>query len=201
MNLPNKISLWRLALAPVFAILWRITIESSRGEGFAQWTLPLYVVLVLVYLFLEISDVVDGYIARKYNLVTDLGKVLDPFSDVLSRLTGFYCFVLIGIMPPFFFLVILYRELGVTFGRMIMMKSGVAMAASIWGKIKAVFYGVGGVFGVTYLGFYLFGDSSSLMERAELIGFIVYGLAMISSVISFLFYLPPIVQALQKGDN
>ncbi len=207
MNLPNKISLWRLALAPVFAIVWRITVDSVYwGSGDLSWTLPLYVVLVLLYLFLEISDVVDGYIARKHNLVTDLGKVLDPFSDVLSRLTGFYCFVLIGVMPPFFFLIILYRELGVTFGRMVMMKGGVAMAASNWGKLKAVAYGVGGVFGVAYLGCYLFGAESAgssyeLLDTLQTVGFVVYAVAACMSVISFLFYLPPIVEAFKKGQN
>ncbi len=195
MNIPNKISLWRLSMAPVFAILWRLTVELPK------LSIPLYVVLVLVYLFLEISDVVDGYIARKYNLITDLGKVLDPFSDVVSRLTGFYCFVLLGIMPPFFFLVILYRELGVTFGRMVMIKGGVAMAASSWGKLKAVFYGVGGVFGVAYLGCTVFGSSIEFLKRAQSVGFIVYALAMVASVISFLFYLPPIVEALRKGES
>ncbi len=195
MNLPNKISLWRLALAPVFAIVWRLTVEL------AEWQVPLYVVLVCLYLFLEISDVVDGYIARKYNLVTDLGKVLDPFSDVLSRLTGFYCFVLIGLMPPFFFLIILYRELGVTFGRMVMMKGGVAMAASNWGKFKAVAYAVGGVFGVAYLGVVIFGGSENLLGTLQTVGFIVYGVAAAMSIISFLFYLPPIMEALKKGDS
>ncbi|MCF7954037.1 MAG: CDP-alcohol phosphatidyltransferase family protein, partial [Spirochaetales bacterium] len=122
----------RLFLAPLYFAAYFFPDWLGHSTALFTW------IVLAIYILIELSDVLDGYIARKYNCVTDLGKVMDPFADVFSRLTYFVCFTVSGIMPAWVFLIILYRELGVTFLRMVMIKRGTAMAASIYGKFKAV---------------------------------------------------------------
>lgn len=132
MGLANRITVFRIVLAPVFAAL------------FSAWALgrdPLWLIPVwLVFLLSEVSDVLDGWVARKLGETSDLGKLLDPFSDVLSRLTLFLCLLLVGIAPLWFVLIVLYRELSMTFLRTLMVQKGVVQAASSGGKLKAGLY-------------------------------------------------------------
>jgi CDP-diacylglycerol--glycerol-3-phosphate 3-phosphatidyltransferase len=93
-----------------------------------------------VFLASEVSDILDGWVARKLGETSDLGKVLDPFSDVLSRLTLFVCLLTVGLAPLWFVLIVLYREVSMTFLRMLMVQRGVVQGASSGGKIKAWLY-------------------------------------------------------------
>ena len=134
MNLPNSLTLTRIILAPVvFVLLW-------IPEWFAIHNLTITVVALVLFLFIEVTDLADGFIARKYGLVTDLGKLLDPFSDVFSRITYFITFLAFGILNPIFCLIILYREFSMVFIRMILAQKGIALAAKSGGKLKSVFY-------------------------------------------------------------
>ena len=137
MNVPNKLTVLRLILVPVFFIGYQI-----RSLGFASASIISTIIMVVCYAIAELSDLLDGKIARKYNLVTDLGKVLDPFADTLSHLTFFVCFFGYGIMPAWVFIIIMWREFGILFLRMLMMKTGKAMPANIFGKSKTVFYAI-----------------------------------------------------------
>ena len=134
MGWANRITLFRIALAPLFATLFSLLswLPASR--------LPLVDGLWLLLLVSEASDVLDGWVARKRGETSDLGKLLDPFSDVLSRLTLFVCFLLAGLIPLWFFLVVLYRELTMTFLRLLLVQKGIVQAASAGGKLKAVLY-------------------------------------------------------------
>ena len=132
MGLANRITVFRIALAPVFAGLF---------SAWSAWREPYWLVLVwFVFLVSEVTDVLDGWVARKLGETSDLGKVLDPFSDVLSRLTIFLCLLLAGVAPLWFFLVVLYREVSVTFLRLLIVQKGVVQAALVGGKIKAWLY-------------------------------------------------------------
>jgi len=140
MGLANRITLFRIALAPVFAGLF---------SAWAAWRSPWWLFLVwLVFLISEVSDILDGWVARKLGETSDLGKLLDPFSDVISRLTIFLCLLLVGVVPLWFFLIVLYRELSVTFLRMLMVQRGVVQAASQGGKIKAWLYFIASLVGL-----------------------------------------------------
>ncbi len=184
MNIPNKITVSRLFMAPLFFIIYFLPQWTGVDQTLMTW------LLIIVYILIEGSDLLDGIIARKYHMVTDLGKVLDPFSDVLSRMTYFVCLAFSSIMPLWVFLIILYRELGVTFLRMILMGEGVAMAASIWGKFKAVLYAISAILGILY---------SVLIRMVEgaprwlaIYGTVlpyIFILAAVASVLSFLSYL------------
>lgn len=193
MNLPNKITISRIVAAPVFFVLYFLPIWFGVS---GRWLIP---VIWIVYLYAEISDVIDGYIARKHDLVTDIGKIMDPFSDVMSRMTFFVCFTFSGLMPIWIFLIILYRELGIQFVRMFMMGRGTAMAASIWGKLKAVTYFLSALFGLaTMSGRYL---GVAFLETAgwNWVLFCLFVLAAVSSVFSFGTYVVTVWKDVKKN--
>lgn len=182
MNVPNSLTVARIILAPLFFIAF----------FFNQWTgcceVSALVAMALVFVLSEISDYLDGLIARRYNLVTDIGKVIDPFADVLSRMTYFFCFTLSGLMPAWIFLILIYRELGITFLRMLLIRKGIAMAASKWGKAKAVTYALGGILGVLYTIIIRLDPSNSMLSNLESFTLSVFILGAASSVFSFLTY-------------
>ena len=145
MNLPNKITAARIVLSPVFFCVFYIPriVESSS-------IVPL-IFLWIIFITIEISDLVDGKVARKLGQISDTGKLLDPFADSLSRLTYFFCFAVAGVMKFWIFLIILYRDLGVGFIRLMMARHGVAMSARKSGKIKAIIYAISAVIGLAML--------------------------------------------------
>jgi len=183
MTLPNKLTVGRLVLSPLFFLVYFIP----------YWTESYYKIsalfLIIIFLGIEISDFLDGFIARKYNLVSDLGKILDPFADVVSRLTYFLCFAFSSIMPLWIFLVLMYRELGIIFFRMMMLKKGTVVAASIWGKMKAVTYAVSGIIGVFLVAIMRFGVMSSAVLSIRLVLIFIFILAAFASVASFITYI------------
>lgn len=191
MSLPNVLSFSRILLGPLFLLAFSFRDVVDH---------PAYiVVLVVAYVYLEVSDVLDGWIARKYNLVTELGKVLDPFADVISRLTFFLCFVQAGLFPVVLFALILYRELGITFLRSLMFRRGISVAANYWGKAKAVGYTVASLAGFTYvftedLGFSWF---SSPVFRDGLTW--IFVAIVIASLVSFLTYLQAFLRQGESG--
>jgi CDP-diacylglycerol--glycerol-3-phosphate 3-phosphatidyltransferase len=192
MNLPTKITVFRIIMAPVFFIIYFIP------EWTGSFAAASIYVMIPLFIIMEISDAVDGYIARKYNMVTDLGKILDPFSDVISRVTFFICFTFTGIMPLWTLLVIIYRELAITFLRMMMMGRGTAMAASIWGKAKAVTYSVSGVLGLLLISVYRLGLKFDGIGVFETIVKGVFILAALASALSFMTYFFTVRKAMKN---
>ncbi|MBN1519473.1 MAG: CDP-diacylglycerol--glycerol-3-phosphate 3-phosphatidyltransferase [Spirochaetales bacterium] len=132
----------RIALAPAFYLLFTTTAASST-IGIVP-----AVCIVVLFLIMEITDALDGAVARKTGTVSDFGKLFDPFADSLARLTYFFSFVMSGLMPGWVFILVLYRDLGVSFVRILAMRKGVAMAAQLSGKIKAWVYAVAGGAGI-----------------------------------------------------
>ncbi len=189
MNLPNTLTVARLFLAPVFFILYFLPEWIGTGTVTATW------LLLIVYVLIEASDMLDGYFARSMNLVTDLGKVMDPFADVFSRITYFVCFTVAGIMPAWVFLLILYRELGATFLRMIMISKGVAMAASIFGKIKAVIYAVSSIFGILYTAMIRFYVDVSWIDYFYIIMQATFILGALTALLSLGVYLKAVFRS------
>lgn len=186
MNLPNFLTGTRIAASPILFGLFFLPEVTAVSYVVA---VPL---LWILFILMEVTDVLDGYVARRTNTVTDLGKVLDPYSDVISRLTYFIAFALLGIMNPIFLLLIVYREVSILFIRMLMYRDGVALAASRGGKLKAVFYHISGIFGLVVYsadGLALFSAVPAVQQRLEIITAVVFGLAVISAWLSFLDYL------------
>ena len=145
MKISNRFTLARALFAPVFYLIFNIpTWLHSDILGFVSAC----VMIPLLAVF-ELTDYWDGHYARKYNEVSDFGKLFDPFADVILNLTVFLCAVSAGYMPVFLFVLIFYREFSQNFLRMIALKKGVAIAAKKGGKLKTVFYIISGFFFLT----------------------------------------------------
>ena len=199
MNIPNTVTSSRIFLSPIFFLAFFVPLWT----GFLLQTS--IVVLWLLFVYIEFSDALDGDIARRTNQVTDLGKVLDPFADVFSRLTYFVCLLVANLMPVWVFIIILYREFGIIFIRLLMYRKGVALAARSGGKIKTVMYSLGGGAGLLLsslnrLGMYepqgrlgLFSPFGAdfpavYVEIIAYVAFAAYVIAAVLSVLSFLDY-------------
>ena len=182
MNLPNRITVFRIILSPVFFVFFFLPRWLSVS---GVWLIP---VLWVLFLVSELSDFFDGYFARKLNLVTDIGKIMDPFSDVVSRMTFFVCFTATGLMPVWILMILLYREFGILFLRMFMMGRGTAMAASIWGKAKAITYVLAAGFGLLTMSLRYLGLSAADSSVWNLVLLLLFVLTAVSSVFSFLTY-------------
>jgi CDP-diacylglycerol--glycerol-3-phosphate 3-phosphatidyltransferase len=140
MNYAIIVTISRVAIAPVFAGFF---ITGSAGAHTAAWIW----VCALLALLIEITDMLDGRIARARNQVTDFGKVLDPVADSLSRQTIFISFMIAGIIPWWLYLVFFYRDAFLQLLRIICASGGLVLAARQSGKLKAVLQGMG-TFGV-----------------------------------------------------
>lgn len=127
MNLPNKITIFRVFMIPLFVVL--MMLQRIPGNEFYA---------LAVYAIACISDAVDGHIARKYNLITDFGKFMDPVADKLLVCSALICFVEQGLMPAWIALIIIARELIIDGFRLVAAGKGIVIAASIWGKAKTV---------------------------------------------------------------
>ena len=141
----NAFTLTRIIFAPVFFILYFIPIWTG---AFTKASLLIAIPLLC---FAEFTDYLDGHYARKHNEVSDFGKIFDPFADVILHMTTFACLMFSagdvnGYTPRFIFILIMYREMGQTFLRMVAAKKGIAIAARKGGKIKTVFYVVSGFY-------------------------------------------------------
>lgn len=182
MNVPTRLTVSRIILSPVFFLVWFLPVWTGRGYLLSA------IVLIVLFILQEVTDVLDGAIARKRNLVTDLGKVLDPFADVMSRMTFFICFTGNGLMPVWVFTILMYRELAITFLRLLMIRRGIAMAASVWGKLKAVVYNLAGIAGLTAASFNRFSAPRGLVDIMETVALYIFMLAAAASVGSFITY-------------
>lgn len=180
MNLPNVLTASRLFLAPVFFVLFMY--GNAMGLP-AQLVVPALWLLLIV---IELTDLFDGMAARKLKIVSGFGKLFDPFTDVLARITYFICFAWVGIMPLWILLIILYREFGINFLRMLLVEQGIAMGARSGGKLKAIVYVVAGL--VSLLVWSLAQFSIEVPRALSVLVTVSYVSAAILSVSSFIDY-------------
>lgn len=125
LSLPNKISIVRICMTPVFMYLL-----------LSDWIPNNRILAVLVFVLASFSDSVDGHIARKYNMITLFGKFLDPLADKILITAALVCMIQLGLCNPWFAVIIIAREFIVTSFRIVAASRNVVMAADIWGKIK-----------------------------------------------------------------
>lgn len=190
MNLPNKLTVLRLVMVPVFFISYLISLSGMEAASVVS-----AVMMFICYAVAELSDLLDGKIARKYNLVTDLGKVMDPFADTLSHLTFFVCFMHSGLMPVWAFIIIMWREFSILFLRMLMMRTGKAMPANIWGKSKTCLYAATSILSIVYIVLETFMDISAFDAVYQSILYIAFALSALASLMSFITYLSSIFKS------
>ncbi|WP_026675808.1 CDP-diacylglycerol--glycerol-3-phosphate 3-phosphatidyltransferase [Fictibacillus gelatini] len=136
MNLPNKITISRVMLIPIFLIVLLVPFHWGTLT-IGSWSLPVtHFVAALIFIVASCTDWIDGYYARKFNLVTNLGKFLDPLADKLLVTAAFISLVQLGFTPAWMVIIIISREFAVTGIRTIAAAEGVVIAASQAGKVK-----------------------------------------------------------------
>ena len=127
MNLPNKLTVLRMAMIPLFLLFMLL---PGIPNAFL-WA-------AIVFALASATDFLDGYLARKYNLITDFGKFMDPLADKLLVVSALCCFVESGWVSGLFVFIILAREFLVTSVRLIAAGHGTVIAADLFGKLKTV---------------------------------------------------------------
>lgn len=158
MNLPNKITIFRVFMIPLFVVL--MMLQRLPGNEFYA---------LAVYAIACISDALDGHIARKYNLITDFGKFMDPVADKLLVCSALICFVEQGLMPAWIALIIIARELIIDGFRLVAAGKGIVIAASIWGKAKTVVQMVACFVLILNVDFLIFNIAEQILIYASLI--------------------------------
>ena len=129
MNLPNKLTILRMIMIVPFVVFMLVPIGGAAGKWIA---LALFVIASL-------TDLLDGKIARKYNLVTTFGKFMDPLADKLLVCYALICLVELGRIPAWIVIIIISREFIISGFRLVASDKGVVIAASWWGKFKTTF--------------------------------------------------------------
>ena len=174
MNLPNKLTIFRVILVIPFVALML--------NGYDLWA-------VAVFIIASLTDLLDGKIARKYNLITDFGKFMDPLADKLLVCAAMICLVEMGRLPAWMVIIIISREFIISGFRLVASDNGVVIAASYWGKFKTTFQmlmiivlilNLGGVF--------------------DTIGLVLTWIALILTVVSLVDYLVKNKQVILEGD-
>ncbi len=129
MNLPNKLTTMRVILIPFFVFF----MLAPYFEGYGNY------IAVAIFIVASLTDMLDGKIARKYNLVTNFGKFMDPLADKLLVCSAMICLIETGQLAAWIVIVIIAREFIISGFRLVASDNGVVIAASYWGKFKTTF--------------------------------------------------------------
>ncbi|MBQ3973654.1 MAG: CDP-diacylglycerol--glycerol-3-phosphate 3-phosphatidyltransferase [Lachnospiraceae bacterium] len=127
MNLPNKLTMLRIIMIPFFVFF---LLSEIPGKD---------IIALVIFCAASLTDLADGKIARKYNLVTDFGKFMDPLADKLLVCSALICLVDLGRIPSWVVVIIVAREFAISGFRLIAADNGIVIAASYWGKFKTTF--------------------------------------------------------------
>ena len=180
MNLPNKITITRIFLIPVFVAIYYLQIIPFN-----------FLISAAIFVIASITDFLDGYIARKYKLVTSFGKFLDPIADkvlvstaliiLLSPPNGVSVFALseYGIptfLPAIFVAIILARELIISGFRLVAAGKGMVVSADKWGKVKTFFTDISIIWIIVFMDFNI--------AILQLVGFILLGISVVLTIYS-----------------
>ena len=126
MNLPNKLTIARMAMVPLFMIALLMNTPASR------------IIATVIFALASLTDMLDGQIARKYNMVTNFGKLMDPLADKVLTAAAMICLVELGDLAAWIAVVIIFREYLITGLRSVAASENIVVAANIWGKVKTV---------------------------------------------------------------
>lgn len=130
MNLPNKLTVLRVCLIPFF-------VAALLFDGGSRQDIR--ILADVIFIVASLTDLLDGKIARKYNLVTNFGKFMDPLADKLLVCSALICLIQLGQLPAWIVIVIISREFIISGFRLVAADNGIVIAASYWGKFKTTF--------------------------------------------------------------
>ncbi len=129
MNLPNKLTIMRIILIPFFVFF----LLTPYFEGYGNY------IAAAIFIIASLTDLLDGKIARKYDLVTNFGKFMDPLADKLLVCAAMICLIESGQLSAWIVIIIISREFIISGFRLVASDNGVVIAASYWGKFKTTF--------------------------------------------------------------
>ncbi len=129
MNLPNKLTVLRVIMVPFFVFFMLTDVGGPANKWIA----------LILFCVASLTDMLDGKIARKYNLVTNFGKFMDPLADKLLVCSAMICMIEMEKLPAWIVIVIIAREFIISGFRLVASDNGIVIAASYWGKFKTVF--------------------------------------------------------------
>ena len=178
MNLPNKLTILRVIMIPFFVL----ALLYNGGEN-----QTLRYVAATIFIIASLTDMLDGKIARKYNLVTNFGKFMDPLADKLLVCSALICLVELKELPAWMVIVIISREFIISGFRLVASDNGVVIAASYWGKFKTTFQMIAVVLLIVGI------PALSMVTTA------VVWIALILTVISLVDYIAKNVNVLKEG--
>ena len=178
MNLPNKLTVLRVLMIPFFVAFLLFDITGPADKWIA----------LAIFCIASLTDLLDGKIARKYNLVTNFGKFMDPLADKLLVCTAIICLTSMGKLNVLVVVVIIAREFIISGFRLIASDNGIVIAASYWGKFKTVFQ-----MAMTIV---LIMDLGGVFET---IGSVLTVIALILTIVSLVDYIMKNKQVLTQG--
>ena len=126
MNLPNKLTIAHMCMVPLFMIALMMNTDASR------------IVATVIFALASLTDMLDGQIARKYNMITNFGKLMDPLADKVLTAAAMICLVELGDLAAWIAVLIIFREYLITGLRSVAASENIVVAANIWGKVKTV---------------------------------------------------------------
>ena len=185
MNIADIISASRIVVAPIFCAIYFMPSNLELSLWYQRYTL---FVLIPLFAIMQFTDFLDGYIARKLKIVSDFGKLFDPFSDVLANIVVLFCFTVDGYLPYPFFLIVLYREFGIQMVRLLAVKKGVVIGAAMPGKIKTVLYISVGAVCLGLKTAKIYGMQEPILHSLQILLIVLYCMAAFFSLLSFALY-------------
>ena len=134
MNLPNKLTIFRVILIVPFIIL----LLGGQAGWFGDNTFVTDMIALAIFIIASLTDLIDGKIARKYNLITDFGKFMDPLADKLLVCSAMIALIEMNRIPSWVVIIIIAREFIISGFRLVAVDNGIVIAASWWGKAKTI---------------------------------------------------------------
>ena len=181
MNLPNKLTIFRVILIPFFVFFLLAPYFPEYGKYIAT----------AIFIVASLTDMADGKIARKYNLVTNFGKFMDPLADKLLVCSAMICLVEIDRLAAWIVIVIIAREFIISGFRLVASDNGVVIAASYWGKFKTTFQMLMIIYLVVDLQF----------AYANVVGMVLVYVALALTVISLVDYIAKNYKVFLEGSS
>jgi CDP-diacylglycerol--glycerol-3-phosphate 3-phosphatidyltransferase len=188
-QLPNAITIARILCAPIF--LWMLLADGGAGGGLRWAAAVLFIVAIA-------TDGVDGYIARRYNIVSDLGKLLDPIADKVLTGVAFVGLSILGELDWWVTIVVLVREIGITVYRFIVVSDHV-LAAAWMGKLKTVFQSI--ALSIALLPLASLSDAAAWQSAVWWASVVTMTIAVVLTIASGIDYIVTEVRAARKRGN
>ena len=179
MNLPNKLTVLRVIMIPFFVVM--LMLDGGANQMYRY-------IAAAIFIIASFTDFLDGSIARKYGLVTNFGKFMDPLADKLLVCSALICLIELGQLPAWMVLIIISREFIISGFRLVASNNGVVIAASYWGKWKTVFQMISVILLIVNV------------EALSMITNIALWIALALTVISLVDYIVKNIGILTEGD-